>query len=788
MNLGSPDRIRQEPWIKPARRRNEDMDIDSKPLRNDIADELDSLREEIAHLQTLIQLQSSELASSERPVGFDTSAEIQITASLIEDGPFGMAILDSQYRIVQPNKALRRLLGYTEAELRSLSIADIVRDAGCIQIIKQVLEGVLPSTRFEEQFLSKSREALWVQVTVSANTKIPAKSCVILVEDIGVRKWAELALQNDKQLLEGLINSSVDGILAFDREGFFTIWNPGMERIFGVSAKETLGRPALKACPFLQELGEDANIVAALKGNKVISRDKQYVIPGTNRPVYFEGYYGPMHDTHTGEVIGGLAIIRDVTERRLAEEGKRISEDRYRELFENAYDMVYTFDLAGKITSINKAAERIVGYSRTEALQMRFSQFVAPEFQQIVRRMIDRQIADEAPTTQELDIVTKDKRRVTLEVSHRLIFHEGKPIGIQGIARDITERKKTEEALQQANKTLEAWVHELEQRTREMTLLSEMGDILRACLTIEEVYEVIVRVAQEIFPQQGGALFVIGPLRNIVEAVAEWGDISGLESTFTPDECWALRRGRVHWVEDTKVGLICKHIQNPPPNGYLCVPMMAQSEAVGVLHLVQPEGTQMPEAKQRLAMAMAEHVGMALSNLRLHETLRNQSIRDQLTGLFNRSFMEESLELELRRAARSQLSLSLIMLELDNFQLITEDFGLDVGDSILRRTGMLLQANVRKGDIACRYNNQTYVVILPQGGFEAGRLRAETLCSMARTLEVKYQSAQVGHITASLGLAIFPGHGQTVESLLRSAEAALNRAKNNGGDCVVVAN
>ena len=127
------------------------------------------------------------------------------------------------------------------------------------------------------------------------------------------------------------------------------------------------------------------------------------------------------------------------------------------------------------------------------------------------------------------------------------------------------------------------------------------------------------------------------------------------------------------------------------------------------------------------------------------------------------------------------------MLELDNFQLINENFGLDVGDSILRRTGMLIQANVRKGDIACRYSNQTYVIILPQGDLEVSQQRAVSLCDQARALEVKYQSEQVGHITASIGLAAFPGHGQTVENLLRSAEAALNRAKNSGGDCVVVA-
>ena len=764
------------------------MDNDSKPLEKDLADDLESLRKQIAHLHNLIRRKARRVHSLETMDEPPSEKEVSMPTRLFENAPIGMAWIDGQFHFLKANHTLRRMLGYTEAEIQTLGIADVAQDSAiCTEPIKQVMEGIRPSTKFEGQFLNINREAFWVQVTVSAYSEDPVKSCLILVEEIGARKWAELALQDEKQLLEGLIDSSLDGILAFDREGFFTIWNPGMERIFGVSAKETLGRPAFKACPFLKDLGEDANFAAALNGDKVISRDKSYLIPGTNRQVFFEGYYGPMHDTRTREVIGGLAIIRDVTERKLAEKGKRTSEDRYRELFENAYDMVYTYDLTGRITSINKAAERIIGYSRAEALQMRFSQFVAPEFQQIARRMIDRQIANEAPITQELEIIAKDGGRVTLEVSNRLVFGEGKPVGIQGIARDITERTKTEEALQQANQKLEAWVRELEQRTREMTLLSEMGDILRACLTTAEVYEVIMRVAQEIFPQQGGALCVIGPLRNIVEAVAEWGDISGLELTFTPDECWALRIGRIHWVEDTQVGLLCKHLRTPIPSGYLCVPMMAQSEAVGVLHLTVSEGTPMPEAKKRLAMAMAEHVGMALSNLRLHETLRTQSIRDQLTGLFNRSFMEESLEIELRRTVRSQLPLSVIMLELDNFQRINENFGREVGDSILRRMGMLLQANIRKGDIVCRYGNQTYVIILPQGGFDACCQRANNLCDIARALEVKYQGKQVGHITTSVGLAVFPGHGQTVENLLRSAEAALSRAKNSGGDSVVAA-
>jgi diguanylate cyclase (GGDEF)-like protein/PAS domain S-box-containing protein len=594
-------------------------------------------------------------------------------------------------------------------------------------------------------------------------------------------------LESDKRILERLIESSVDGILAFDCDLVFTVWNPGMERIFGMGASEVLGKRVLDACPFLKDIGEIAHFEAALKAEKTISQDNRFPISGTTRQGYFEGYYGPIYGSSDGgRVIGGLAIIRDITDRKLAEERQRISEERYRELFENACDMVYTHDLAGKITAINRAAERFIGYTKVEALQMKFNQFVAPEFQQIAHRMIDRQLIEGAPVTQEIEIISKDCHRLTMEVSNRLIFLEGRAVGVQGIGRDITERKKAEKALQQANQELEARVRYLQQRTHEMTMLSELGDILRACLTTDEIYDVIKRVAREIFPAQSGALYVIGPQRTIVEAVAEWGDTAKFELTFAPDECWGLRRGRVHWVRDSLSGMICKHLYSPPPQASLCVPMMAQSEALGILHLTQMLDEPLPEAKGELAIAMAEHVAMAISNLRLHETLRNQSIRDPLTGLCNRSFMEESFELELRRAIRAQYPLSIIMLSLDHFQQFNDDFGVDAGDGVLKDVSALLQTSVRKGDIACRYGNHSFVLIMPQSSFDTSVQRAESMRSLARNLDLKYRNEQ-SHITVSIGLAAFPGHGQTVETLLRSAEAALKRAVSIG-DCVVAAN
>jgi diguanylate cyclase (GGDEF)-like protein len=418
---------------------------------------------------------------------------------------------------------------------------------------------------------------------------------------------------------------------------------------------------------------------------------------------------------------------------------------------------------------------------------MRLLDFVAPDCREIAGRMIERLKTGEGSSTFQIEIIAREGQRVALEISSHMIVRDGKPVGVQSIARDITERKKTEEALQQAKQKLESWVRELEQRTREMTLLSEMGDMLRACFTTDEAYNVIVRIAQQIFPVQVGALYVISTSRNLLEAVAVWGDSSLIERVFSPDECWGLRRGRVHWIEDTSSGLLCKHLHHPPPKGYLCVPMMAQSEALGILYLAQPTHARLTEAKQRLAVAMAEHIAMALSNLKLHETLRSQSIRDPLTGLFNRRFMEESLELELRRALRNQRPLGVIMLDLDRFKHFNDSYGHEAGDTLLRELGTLLQTNIRGEDIACRYGGEEFTLILPEGNSEVIQQRAEALREAIKRLDVLHRDQPLGRITASLGVAIFPEHGRTRDGLLQAADAALYQSKDAGGDCVTTA-
>jgi diguanylate cyclase (GGDEF)-like protein len=354
------------------------------------------------------------------------------------------------------------------------------------------------------------------------------------------------------------------------------------------------------------------------------------------------------------------------------------------------------------------------------------------------------------------------------------------------------ERQRAQNALQQSNEMLTEWVRELEMRNKEATLLNEMGDLLQTCLTTEEACGIITKFALRLFPNDSGALLVCSTAKNLVEAMAVWGGYEPQEPVFAPEDCWALRSGRIHRVDDPVNSPLCAHIRKTAPSPYLCVPMVAQGEAIGVLHIQTPAPTAggppaISDAKQRLALSVAEHVGLALASLRLRETLHIQSIRDPLTGLYNRRYMEESLEREIRRADRKKRPLPALMIDIDNFKRFNDTLGHAAGDALLRATGTFLQSRMRKDDIVCRYGGEEFTIIMPESSVEVAQQRAERLREDVKKLDISLNGQFLGSVSFSVGLACFPQNGASGEEILRAADLALYRAKSSGRDCVVVA-
>jgi diguanylate cyclase (GGDEF)-like protein/PAS domain S-box-containing protein len=484
-------------------------------------------------------------------------------------------------------------------------------------------------------------------------------------------------------------------------------------------------------------------------------------------------------------VAGILAAAHDY---RAGEDARRLSEEKFSIVFRSSPDAIAVSRLSdGRLVDVNDSFLQMTGFTHDEVLQRSVGELglwldspaqpAASAEGPVPVRNLEAQFRTKAGEV-----------RVGL-CSTEIITLGGEPC-VLTVVRDISDRREAQAAIQEANERLARWVNELEIRSREISLLNDMGDLLQTCLTPAEACTVVVHFAQQLLPGSSGAVCMIRDTGGLLEGVAVWGDLSGDEVVFAPHECWALRRGRPHLVHDPGVAPICAHLRRPVTAVSLCVPMMAQGETLGVLHVRdtggvpvgETTGARLTESKERLVVAVAEHVALALANLRLRETLRSQSVRDPLTGLYNRRYMEESLERELLRARRAARSVGLILMDLDRFKAVNDLHGHDAGDELLKAVGRLLRRQLRAGDVACRYGGEEFLFVLPETALPAARDRAEELRRAVRSLTVWHGGRTLDPVSASAGVVTFPEDGADATDLLRAADAALYRAKAQGGD------
>jgi diguanylate cyclase (GGDEF)-like protein len=352
------------------------------------------------------------------------------------------------------------------------------------------------------------------------------------------------------------------------------------------------------------------------------------------------------------------------------------------------------------------------------------------------------------------------------------------------------------EELQASHDELEGRVlertQELQQLNRDVTRLTELGNLLQACDTVDEAFDAMKTSLSALFEGLSGVVYVYRASRNVLEPKVVWGDITEVPP-LAPKDCWGLRRGQPHFVEASSSTLICRHRATGRGDS-ICVPMSAHGETSGLLHLIEylpgmsrstAEPGPLNPAKKSLAAAVSEQSALALANLELTEKLRLQALRDPLTGLLNRRFIDEWIDREIARTDQTGRSFGVIMADIDHFKHINDMHGHDAGDQLLKAVAHSIREALRPGDLPCRYGGEEFLLMLADVDESVLLARAEQVRTRISELRVSHRGGTLPTVTLSAGIAIYPQDGSTATEVIEAADEALYSAKRNGRNRIV---
>lgn len=656
----------------------------------------------------------------------------------------------------------------------------------------------------EYRLLTRNQDVLWVQdaaVVIRDEDQTPILLQGLML-DITERKHTEVALRQSEERFSTLIRNLSVGVTLHGSEGEVLLCNPKAWQLVGLSEAELLGMTSLP--PQWKMIHEDGSpfpynthpVPQAILTRQAVKN----VLMGIYRP---SGKGGGETEliwvlvsaepqlTEDGTVQQVICTCSDITILKKVQEDLRTSEQLYRTIAHNFpngtiflfdHNLRYLVADGQGLAHLQLRREALEGYTLSEVLSAETCTSVEPLYQTAL-----------AGSERVEEIQYQDQTYLVRAVPIR--NEEGEVILGMIVYQNITEHKQAELALQRANQhlaeinqRLEQSVQELEQRHRESAIINQMIEFLQACHGVEEAYGPISEFLKQLFPGCSGTVLLSNQKTNQVESIATFGELAACELNLAFDDCWALRRGQIHLASDSQPGLFCTHVHGDPlPTASLCIPTIVQAQAFGLFYLRTQEFEGLSKGQQQLAQTVAEQISLGLSNLQLREELRNQSIRDPLTGLFNRRYLKEVLQREFQRSQRSGQPLGIIMVDIDYFKQFNDHFGHEAGDVVLQEVARFLQRKIRLSDVACRYGGEEMTLILPEMSLETVKARAEQLCQGIRQLQLFYQGKDLGRITASFGVACFPDQGSTPETVIKKADEALYQAKNQGRNQVICA-
>jgi diguanylate cyclase (GGDEF)-like protein/PAS domain S-box-containing protein len=628
-----------------------------------------------------------------------------------------------------------------------------------------------------------------VAVDVSIARALDASGEVLVhgvMRDVTGRQEAEEALRHSEERFRLLVETSADGLMLLSPDARIFFASHGVVRSLGHPSEQLIGRDLLE-CVHPEDRDRAAWVLADAIAQPAAALHTEY------RCSAQDGSWR-VHEAvvvnHLGQPSLNAIVLnfRDVTERRAAERALHESEQRFRAVFESALVGIARIGLDGRILEVNRAIADLCGVPPASLIGRPVSTFVHEPDGAAARDEFQLVVSGERPSSRtEQRCVAAGGRVFWASLTATLVRDAaGVSQFVLLILENINDRKNAEAELRETNQRLSVWIQELEERTREIGLLGDMGDLLQACRSPQEACSVVVPIAAKLFPHSAGVLSLVAEgSPTLVEPIARWGGLPALDS-FEVGDCWALRRGRGHIVPTQDDGPRCRHLERLEGRAWMCVPLMAHGALLGVLSVIASDESTLNGPRQRLVSTVAEHVALALANLKLEASLRSQSIRDPLTNLFNRRYMEESLEREMRRAIRNRGSVGIIMLDIDHFKTVNDVHGHDAGDAMLRAIGELVQRSIRAEDIACRYGGEEFTLILPDAALQEAAQRADALRESVKHIAIAHRRQALPAVTVSAGVATYPEHGPTADVVLRAADAALYQAKVRGRDRVVL--
>jgi diguanylate cyclase (GGDEF)-like protein/PAS domain S-box-containing protein len=492
----------------------------------------------------------------------------------------------------------------------------------------------------------------------------------------------------------------------------------------------------------------------------------------------------------------GLIVGSEVSERQRLAIGLNEQATYLDSLIQNSPLGIAVLDRQGSVELANVAFEKLFQYNQRELASIDIGNIGMLDDEGTDSTELIPQIFAGKAMHRTVRQRRKDGHILDLALHGVPLLINGDVRGAYLIYEDISERIRAGEAQRQHAESLDRLVKELELRTEQTTSLNELASLLACSGSVKEACAVVANSVQKLLPTaRSGALYLFRSSRDLFEAAVRWGKRDVSAPIFPPEACWALRRGQPHWSEPFGSGIACQHLTSSSTTECLCVPMVAQGNTIGVLHLEflsaelrgEPDTENFRDSRQQLAVSAGSQIALSLASLQLQETLREQSIRDPLTRLFNRRFLEESLERELQLAVRRNQSVAVLFLDLDHFKKFNDTFGHDAGDMVLQSLADMFRNFFRSSDICCRYGGEEFAIVLPDSSSEDAVIRADGLRAAVKNMRLQYKKQKLGSLTLSVGIAVFPEHCSTAAELLKIADQCLYESKARGRDVVTLA-